>query len=204
MKIDPQRKLKNRIFYNNLCLLVSVFCIICFITSMFFQNSIKHQKTFYNVKENAIYGPIKISNTKSVYRIIATFTGMDSDTYISGEVLNEDKDTVYEFGKDLWHEQGYDSDGHWSESDRNMTTDLTFSEKGTYYIQFSSDDNAGRTIIPAINLTIETMNGSYVAHLQIGAIFLLIVICIFCFSNTEWVKEKLTELDKMLAGISEG
>ena len=142
MKIDPQRKLKDKVFYNNLCLIISIFCVICFITAMFFQNSVKQQRTDTVLQEGAIYGPINITNTKQVYRIIADFSGSNSDTFISGEVLDEDKDTVYEFGKDLWHEEGYDSDGYWVESDRKMVADLAFTEKGTYYIQFGSDNDS--------------------------------------------------------------
>jgi len=210
MKIDPQRKLKDLIFYNNLSLIVCMFCIICFVTSMFFQNSVKQERTDYTLKEGAIYGPIKITNTKQIYRIIATFSGSNSDTYISGEVLDEDKDTVYEFGKDLWHEEGDDSDGHWSEDDRKMTADLTFSEKGTYYLQFGSDTDSNLAndpnklnFIPSISITMELMNGSYVAHLQVGSIILLLVIFIFWFLNREWINGKMAVLNEKLEEMSD-
>lgn len=210
MKIDPQRKLKDKALYNNLCLIVSVFCIICFITSMFFQNSVSRKQEYYTLQEGAIYGPIKITNKKQIYRVIATFAGNNSDVDLSGEVLDEDKDTIYEFGKDMWHEEGYDSDGYWSESDRKMVADLSFSEKGTYYIQFSGDDGSSLkadptrvNMIPNVSLTMELMNGSYVAHLQVGSILLLIIIFIFWVLNKEWVNSKMSVLNEKLEEMSD-
>lgn len=210
MKIDPQQKLKDKLLYNNLCLIVSIFCIVCFITSMFFQNSVARKQEYYTLQEGAIYGPIKITNKKQIYRITATFSGNNSDTDLSGEVLDEDKDTVYEFGKDLWHETGYDSDGYWSEDDRKMVADLTFSEKGTYYIQFSGDgysnlktDPRKVSLIPNISLKMELMKGSYVAHLQVGSILLLIIIFIFWGLNKDWVNSKMSVLNEKLEEMSD-
>ena len=101
--------------------------------------------------------------------------------------MDKDKDTLYEFGKDLWHESGYDSEGYWSESDRKMTAYLTFGEKGVYYIQFRTDENSIRDI----NITIEHQRGSYIAHFKVGTLFLLIIMIVGYFINTEWINTKV-------------
>ena len=111
MKINPQQKLRNTFFYNNLCIIVCLFCIICFITSISYQTSSLKKFNFPSLKEGAKIGPIKVQNKSAIYKIIVHFKGNNSSTYISGEVLDKDKDTLYEFGKDLWHESGYDSEG---------------------------------------------------------------------------------------------
>ena len=198
MLINPQQRKKNLLFYNNICFIVCIFCIVCFFTAIHFQNSKVAEKT-YNLQENSIVGPIKVTDKSQVYKVKAHFSGDNSSSYISGEVLDENKDTLYEFGKDLWHESGYDSEGYWSESDRNMTADLAFSEKGTYYLQFNTEENSMKNI----TITIRLQKGSYVAHLQTGVMSMLLLLFVWIFINKIWVKEQLVILNDKLEEMSE-
>ncbi len=199
MLIRPKQKLKNKLFYNNICLIITVFCIIFLITSIILQNSVKVSRNDSNISEGMTYGPIKITKDPKIYKINATFYGDNTNSYLSGEVLDEEKDTLYEFGKDLWHESGYDSEGYWSESETNMTAYLTFSEKGTYYIQFRTDENNMRNI--GIQLTL--VKGSYVAHLQFGVIMLLLVMAVFWLINRAWIIEKSGQICEKLEEMSD-
>lgn len=199
MRIIPQQKLRDNLLYNNICIIVCIFSIICFATSMFFHNSTVKEKTFYDLQENSTFGPIKIADTSQVYKIIAYFNGDNTSSYISGEVLDQDKDTVYEFGKDLWHESGYDSEGYWSESERRMVADLTFSEKGTYYIKFNTEENS----MKFLTITVQLKKGSYVAHLEVGAMFLIFAALIWSMLNKKWLKEKLIILNDKLEEMSD-
>lgn len=199
MLIRPQQKLRNKLFYNNLCLIVTIFCIVCLITSIYLQNTVKVGRTDASLREGMIYGPIVIKKDPKIYRVRASFYGNNSNSYISGEVLDEDKDTLYEFGKDLWHEEGYDSEGHWSEAERDMSAFLTFSEPGTYYIQFRTDENN----IQNIGISLALVKGSYVAHFQYGVLMLLLVTAIFWFFNGFWVKEKFVQINEKLEEMSD-
>ena len=198
MLINPQLKKKNLLFYNNICFIVCIFCILCFFTGWKLQDSKITEKT-YNLQENTIVGPIKVTDKSQVYRVKAYFSGRNTSSYISGEVLDENEDTLYEFGKDLWHEEGYDSEGHWSESERNMTANLTFSEKGTYYLKFNTEEGT----MNLITITISRQMGSYIAHLQAGVSFMLILIMIWIILNQKWVKEKLVVLNDVLEEMSD-
>ena len=199
MRINPQQKLKNKLFYNNICIIVCLFCIICFLTVLFFQDSKVAEKTYYNLKEESVIGPVVIKNKSQIYKIIAYFKGNNQSTYISGEVLDENKDTLYEFGKDLWHEEGYDSEGYWSEAVRTMAADLTFSKKGTYFIQFRTDENS----LDQITITFQLKKGSYIAHLQVGVIFFLVMFIVWYFINRDWIKEKMILLNDKLEEMSD-
>ena len=198
MLINPQQRKKNLLFYNNICLIVCIFCALCFFTAWNLQNSKFTEKT-YNLQENSIVGPIKVENKSLIYKVKAYFNGRNSSSYISGEVLDEDKDTLYEFGKDLWHEEGYDSDGHWSESERDMVANLTFSEKGIYYLKFNTEENS----MDNITITISVSRGSYIPHLQAGTSFMLILLFVWLFMNRKWVSEKLVALNDILEEMSE-
>ena len=198
MLINPQQRKKNNLFYNNICFIVCLFCILCFWTAMSLQGVSSNSKKYY-LQENSIVGPIKVEDKSQIYKVKAHFSGKNSSSYISGEVLDEDKDTLYEFGKDLWHEEGYDSEGHWSESDRDMVANLTFSEKGTYYLKFNTEENS----MDNITITISVLKGSYIPHLQAGTSFILLLFFVWMFINRKWVREKLAVLNDKLEEMSD-
>ena len=188
MKVEnpASRILENNLFYNTICLIMVIFCCACFWTSLNMENTVVTKKSYNYLQEGSIYGPIKVKKGQSkICTIKANFTGDNTNTYLSGEVLDEDKDTLYEFGKDFWHESGYDSEGYWSESERNMKADLTFSEEGTYYIQFNTEDNS----MYNINVRIEVKKGTGIPHLMMGTIVLILLCIIFFFNNKFWIEE---------------
>ena len=199
MIIRPQQKLKDKLFYNNLTLIVVIFAIICLVTSMLLQSTFYYNKTMNYLNEGQIVGPIKVKNKPVICKVMAHFSGENTSSYLSGEVLDENKDTLYEFGKDLWHESGYDSDGYWSESDRKMTAYLTFKDKGTYYIQFNTDENN----MYNISVTFQLVKNSYVAHSKAGTLALLLAMIVFYLLNASWINEKMSIIDDKLADMSE-
>lgn len=186
MKVNPTSRLENNIFYNTICLIMAIFCIASFWTSFSMENKVVNSRNYNSLQEGSIYGPIKVKKGQcKICTIKATFNGDNSSTYLSGEVLDEDKDTLYEFGKDFWHESGYDSEGYWSESERNMKADLTFSEEGTYYIQFNTEENS----MYNIGITIQVKKGTGIPHLMMGTIVLILLLFIFYFNNRDWIAE---------------
>ena len=198
MIINPQQRKKNLLFYNNICFIVCIFCALCFLTALNLQNSKVEGKTF-SLQENSVVGPIEVIDKSQIYKVKAHFSGNNTSSYISGEVLDEDENTLYEFGKDLWHEEGYDSEGYWSESDRGMSAHLTFSEKGTYYIKFNTEEGTGDNI----TITVSKQKGSYIPHLQAGVSIMLLLILIWVVINRKWVKEKLVVLNDVLEEMSD-
>ena len=199
MIIDPKKKIRDLYFYNNLLLMVIVFCVACFVTSIFLEYGGQTRSYSGTIRSGQTFGPIKIEKNKpKIYIIKSSFWGDNSSTYIIGEVLDENKDTLYEFGKDLWHESGYDSDGYWSESDRDMQVKLTFSEPGIYYIQMGEE---GR--ISGSSLQIISARSSGIPHLMVGAYFLIGAIFIFIFLNPQWVGEKLENLNENLGEMGD-
>ena len=197
MIIDPKKKIRDLYFYNNLLLIVIVFCIACFVTFFFLENDGQIQSYYGTLSLRQTFGPIKIEKNKpKIYIIKSHFSGSNSSTYIYGEVQDENKYTLYEFGKDLWHESGYD-DGYYSESDRNMQVKLTFSEPGIYYIQMGEYGG-----IIGSSLQIISARSSGIPHLMVGAYFLIGAIFIFIFLNPQWVGEKLENLNENLGEMA--
>ncbi len=187
MKIDVFSKLKKDIFINNLCIIIGIFSVLCLFTADKLEHSVI-KKQYYNVSKNNFVGPVIIDKKSAIYKIEAYYSGKNSSEYISVEVLDENQDTLYEFGKDLWEEEGYDADGHWSEGDRKMKAYITFSEKGKYYLLFNPDDNANAKISNNIQVTIYRLKASYIPHLEMGTILLILLLIFWLRKNRDWFK----------------
>ena len=199
MIVSPKQKKENLFFYNNLMLIVTVFCLVCFFTYYNVESQTIAKRT-YSLDEGSTYGPIVVKKGQpKICKIKSAMYGDNQSIYFSGEVLDEEKETLYEFGKDLWHESGYDSEGYWSESDRNMEARLAFTEPGTYYIQFHTDENR----MNQIGLEIVVKKGSGIPHLMMGTDLLLLVIIFFILLNREWVAENLEKLNDALEEMSD-
>ncbi len=231
MIIDPKKKLRDLYFYNNLLLIICIFCALCFITYFFLENA-KAPKSYYTgtLVSGQIFGPIKVyKGHPKIIAIDSRYLGADNNyEYISGEVLDENENTLYEFGKELWRESGYDSDGYWAESDTNMSAKLVFSTPGTYFIRFNkeadeklnkqnsssqeelpltavsdtpqmtSPANALTTYKNKCNIRITSKNYSGIPHIIAGAYMLIFASIAFISLNRSWVGELLTKINESM------
>lgn len=123
-------------------------------------------------KDVATIGPITVQKYKEVYEItIASSLPENSWAFVEGEVLDAEKDYLFSFGKELWHETGYDSDGAWRESDNNYSMKLTFPQPGQYYLNLKTE---GSYNPDAVQVTISKKRGSSIPHMVFGIFTLLI------------------------------
>ena len=199
MKRKQKKKKENLFFYNNLMLIVAIFCAVCFVTYYTVENKTIAQRS-YKLDEGSTYGPIVVKKGQpKLCKIRSHMYGDNQNIYFSGEVLDEEKETLYEFGKELWHEDGYDSEGYWSESDRDMVAKLSFTEPGKYYIQFHTDENR----MGSVSLEIFVKKGSGIPHFMLGFYLICAVMFLFVLMNRDWVCENLEKLNDVLEELSD-
>jgi len=87
-------------------------------------------------KGSYIYGPYKLSKKGAIYRVDAKMAvPKNTSIYCEISLLNKDKETELGWDGDFWHEEGYDGDGHWEESNRSKSAFFVVQEPGTYYIE---------------------------------------------------------------------
>ena len=188
MKIDPQTSLRELYFINKLCFITVIAAAIFVITS--FVLSFNTVQRLYVQHSGPIYGPIVVGVKPQIYEVEVKFSGQNSSTQISGEVLDKNKDTLYEFEKEFWHESGYDSEGYWSESDSNANIHLTFAKAGTYYIKFDNYVNNKELAV-----YINKKKYSHIPHLNFAGIFLIISAIVWMSLNFGWLHQKISEIE---------
>ena len=121
-------------------------------------------------------------------------------SFVSGELLNAEEETLFGFGDELWWETGVDSEGYsWNESVRTYDLKITVPETGTFYFDFSVESGlkAGvrgppgaaaaapkpETYLSQINVKITKKAGSALPHLVFGIFALLAGIIVTAIGN---------------------
>lgn len=125
--------------FNKLAIIFFIFSVISFIAiSQLDTNTSVPIKTALS-KNGGIVGPVDIQKDNTVC-IIKSYqdVGLNQSSFVTGNVLDENKEYLFGFGKDLWNEEGYD-DGYWHETENNYETRVTFPIKGKYYFEFETE-----------------------------------------------------------------
>ena len=114
----------------------------------------------------------------------------NSWTFVEGQVLDEKKEYLFSFGKELWAESGRDADGVWSESDTSYSIDLTIPNPGLFYLKFESDRYADKR--RGIAVIVTRKNGSWIPHFWFGLVCLLIGVVLNEIKN-KWFRRLADE-----------
>ena len=124
------------------------------------------------IKDVTTLGPIFVAKNREVFAIRLT-APLPANTwaFLEGEILDAEKEYLFSFGKEIWHETGRDSDGAWQESDLDYTMKVTFPQSGVYYLKLKAN---GSHDVTAIAVTISKRRGSSLPHLIFGISTLLV------------------------------
>ena len=179
---------------NNLPKIMGIliaFSMLCFITSCFMNTNADSV-----IKENipitgGEIGPIEVNKDYSVYNVhVEKYISNNSWSFIGGDVLDQDKNYLFGFGKELWKESGFDSDGSWTEQDTDLNIKITFNKSGTYYLRFNDESNNTTTSnsfnsqsssLSDLQVTVSPKRGSSLIHFILGCISLIIGVGLFIF-----------------------
>ncbi len=151
---------------------IMIFGVVSLITSFILNFSTGKEISKKLLPEGGIVGPVSVKKNNSVYKIwIRQSIRNNKDwSFLTCEVLDQNKKYLFSFGKELWKESGYDSDGSWSESVTESSMKINL-EKGTYYLKISSD-KAPR-VQNSIYVSVKRKIGSALGFLIIGILAII-------------------------------
>ena len=91
-------------------------------------------------------GPLTVTTPASTYKISLSQNAIALKVWnaVDVEVLDADKNYLFSFGEEFWHESGYD-DGNWEESNKYMEMKVHFEKVGVYFLSISAESNASFT-----------------------------------------------------------
>jgi hypothetical protein len=130
----------------------------------------------FPARNYALIGPFDVKKPDQVLKVtVDTILPQDAWSFVEGEVLDAEKDFLFSFGKELWHETGYDEDGRWDETDNGYEMKLAIPQVGRYYLNIKTQ---GNHMPDRIRVAIARTLGSSIPHLVFGIFTLLIGIAL--------------------------
>jgi len=171
---------------------ILVFAAVCFITGIVFSTSRKVEYHHSLTPDGGIAGPISVREGRGVYKVeIGQTISKDNDwSYVSGDVLDQDRNYLFGFGEEFWKESGRDIEGRWSE--RNTSFDYKIAlQKGTYYLSLESERSPG--VVSPVVVKISRVIGSYQPMAVAGIIGLILGGILIYMENYKAINRWLAE-----------
>ena len=158
---------------------------LCFLTSFFLNMDVGSSVKQTIPLSGGDVGPIEVKEEYSVYRIAVTQTlnAYGIWSFVGGEVLDERKEYLFGFGKELWKDRGVDYEGYaWSEQETTFDLKVTFPQKGVYFLRMTVETNqpsaAGSVIVK-----VTPKQGSSLAHFILGILSLIGAVGVWMWVN---------------------
>lgn len=161
-KTPHQQKQSEKIL-TPIGLILLVFGLICWLMKGYFADG-------YDIIETqvpsigGIHGPFKVEQANSNMQIAVAQWPISVGTWVAVdvEVLDENKQYLFGFGDEFWHETGYD-EGHWDESNNSMYMNIHFEKAGDYYLSLTAESNSNLATIADYKVSLARLRGSGVA-----------------------------------------
>ncbi len=136
---EPPEYDEDAVHWGHVALLVLGFAILFFATSFYFDASTKTYKRA-KVPLGTMYGPIESTRPNQIIAItMRHVTPRQSWAFVEGVVLKDRRHRITGFGGEYFRQSGYDSDGSWSESERERDVKVVLPTPGQYWLQFIAE-----------------------------------------------------------------
>ncbi|HEV7321415.1 MAG TPA: hypothetical protein VGO04_22655 [Ensifer sp.] len=133
-----------------------------------------------------LIGPFSVTKANEVFRVtVAADVQVNRWSFVEAELLDAERDYLFSFGQELWHETGWDSDGSWAEADETYEMKLTVPSAGQYYLNIKTQ---GAVAPNYVTVAIHRVYGSSIPHLIFGVLTLLIGIVLNEIANRTIVR----------------
>ncbi len=181
---------KKREEFNKIGLLFLGYAVLCFITSFWFNSNIGKAALNEQVPpQGGIVGPLDVKERNAVYLITVQQNVDDGKwSFVSGDVLDVNKNYLFGFGGEFWDERGRDSDGPWHEKKEDFELKVTFPDPGKFFLEFKSEmktSDSGREI----NVQVKKKRGSSLAHFILGLFSIIAAMGILFYTNAQESKQ---------------
>lgn len=160
--------------------------LLSFLTSITFHLFDRQTLEAVFLDEEAKVGPLVIEEPMSVVEVNVNkpFSKYGVWSAISGDVFDENNQFLFSFQKELWQEEGTDSEGHWSETVSNINFKVTFREPGNYWVYLEQEGSP--EAVKDMTVTLMHKAGSALPHMILGCILLGILFVTWSITNTSW------------------
>ena len=162
--------MENKIDLGKVALALLAFALLYLVTAFVMSSATTLSSKTYRLKESI--GPIRTTVDNTVLEVNVQGRLMNNSwSYLELVMQNSKKEYLYSFGKELWRESGYDSDGSWSEADQDFTQKITIPKKGIYYLALTGEGSNNNS---TYKVRVSEAAGSSLPHMWIGILLILV------------------------------
>lgn len=176
--MSAMNETKPRSWKQRLILPLMAFGIACLITS-FFLGFVASEDIMTNQvvpASGGIVGPFTIEDNGTVLEIeIDQRLPLQTWSFVSVALLDENKQWLIGFGDEFWHESGYDG-GYWEQSVNQYEANLTIPDDGRYYLKIKPQTDMRPAVATKhdIYVSMTTRGFSTIPHFAAGIIAIII------------------------------
>lgn len=168
---------KQRSWARKLILPLLGFGVLCLLTS-FFLGFVASDKILsdYVPASGGIIGPFTIEEGGTVLDVtVSQQLPMQTWSFVSIALLDEDKQWLIGFGGEFWHEEGYDDGYYWNQADSQYQATVTVPEDGRYYLQIKPDTDMQPAQVADSTIFVEatTRGFSTIPHFAAGILAII-------------------------------
>lgn len=117
------------------------FTMLCAASTIYFDRDVGEPLTRQFDENGGMLGPIEVPEDNTVYEFTAIrAVPYGGWSYVGIELLNDEGEYLMGFGDEFWAEQGYDSDGHWSESYNRYYTNIVIPSEGVHFVKVNVEN----------------------------------------------------------------
>jgi hypothetical protein len=143
-------------------------------------------------KDGVRFQPMTLQPQMRVHRLVIHGSMHEASAWVAGVLEAADGRELLGTQRSFWDESGYDSDGHWHESDLNAHTNFVATRPGPYRIHLYAEPDTPRGSYGEAGYRL--LGGAiYPSYFLTYAIVTLIVAVIFFFMGSKETLKKMAE-----------
>lgn len=180
------KKIKKKQILAAIAVLFFCFSILCAAGSAYYNRDVGPLMGKQFDGNGGIIGPLEVPDANTLYE----FTAIRSVPYgawsfVGIELMNDDGEYLMGFGDEFWAEQGYDSDGQWSESYNRYETNIVIPSTGVHFIKVNVESSYN--INSPVYVSIQRQVGGVFLFRVFMVLSLVLGIFILVMNNAEKV-----------------
>jgi len=184
-------KRRSQLLFAGVCLWLSILAFIAWGASQASGRVVsKGSVALASVTDEGIRSaPLTLDPGMHVYRLSIQGVMREASAWVAGVLTMPDGRELMGVQRDFWDESGYDSDGHWHESDLRASTDFVVKNPGPYHVHLYAerDTPTGSYQTASYELRGGVIYGRY--FLAYGIVTMLLAVVFFCVGAQDRLKE---------------
>ena len=173
----------------NAALILMVYGLLCWLMNFYFASGYEPEQARMPL-EGGMFGPFTVDDPASTYQISVRQRSIALKVWnaVDIDVLDAEKNYLFSFGEEFWHESGYD-DGNWDESKKQMNMKVHFEKAGVYFLAVSAESNAAPRYGNGYDISVKRSRGSSLAFKWLGIVSLALGVLCLAYRYREFLTE---------------